>query len=383
MPYWRLSSFYFFYFAILGAWMPFWSLYLEHQGFDIETIGYLMGLMMLTKVFAPSFWSVLANYCGSRIRVIRWGALLAWLSFLGVLAASGFWWYALVIVLFSFFWNAILAQFEVLTFEHLGTQYRRYGLVRLWGSIGFILAGSLLGYLFDRVSIDYLPWVLLAVLVALCLSSVGVSEGPGTAKLKGSKQRLGELLRRPCVMVFFIGCFLMQVAHGPYYTFFSIYLEHHGYSSSVTGLLWSLGVLAEVLLFMVMHRLMQRFSLRQIMMASFSLAAVRWLLTGFFVDELLLLLIAQCLHAASFGSFHVYCVEVVRRMFSGGLEGQGMALYSGLSFGGGGAVGAVLSGWLWSYNPLWCFLMAAGLCLLALLLSWRWPVTADSVPQPA
>ena len=142
------------------------------------------------------------------------------------------------------------------------------------------------------------------------------------------------------------GCpiFLLQFSHGPYYTFLSVYLEMHGYSRGQTGLLWSLGVVAEVVLFLVMHRLLARFTLRQILLASLALTALRWLLIGAWVDVLPLLIFAQCLHAASFASYHAAAVELVRTLFAGGNEGQGMALYSGISYGAGAASGALVSG---------------------------------------
>jgi PPP family 3-phenylpropionic acid transporter len=117
-----------------------------------------------------------------------------------------------------------------------------------------------------------------------------------------------------------------------------------------------------------MHKLLQRYSLYAIMLVSLLLSVLRWLLIAFFVDNVALLIFAQCLHAASFGTFHAFAVEMVRRIFGGGLEGQGMALYSGLSFGGGGAVGAVLSGWLWDIDPMLIFIMAAVACLLATII---------------
>lgn len=369
VPYWRLSSFYFFYFALLGAWLPFWPLYLEDLGFNAEDIGYLAGIMMATKIIAPNLWGWVADVTGRRMLVIRLGSLVALMIFFGIFFKQSFWWMAAVIAGYSFFWNAVLAQFEVATLSHLEGQYQRYSQIRVWGSIGFIIAVALLGLYFDYYSVSILPWIITFLLAGIWLSSLTVEEKTRTETKHKHKPSLGSVLKKPPVIAFLITCFLLQVSHGPYYTFFSVYLEDYGYSRTVTGLLWSLGVLAEVVVFIFMHKLLQRFTLRQIMLASLVLSVARWLLIGFFADNWFILIFSQCLHAASFGSYHAFAVEMVRRYFGGGLEGQGMALYSGLSFGAGGAAGAILSGWLWEGDPELTFILAAIVCLLALVIS--------------
>jgi PPP family 3-phenylpropionic acid transporter len=369
VPYWRLSLFYFFYFALLGAWLPYWPLYLQDKGFDAQAIAYLTGIMMATKIVAPNIWGWLAAVSGQRMRVIRYGAFFAFVTFLLVFIEQSFLWLALVIGFYSFFWNAVLAQFEVVTLAHLGTQYQRYSLVRVWGSIGFIVAVLLLGGLFDYIQLQWLLAVLVLLLLGLWLSSLLVKDTSARSDTATTGMPFLRVLKNPSVILFFVACFLMQVSHGPYYTFFSLFLEANGYSRSLTGFLWMLGVLAEVVVFIFMHRLLVLFSLRQVMFASILLAVIRWLLTAYYVESLPVLLFAQCLHAASFGSFHALAVEVIRRWFRDGNEGQGMALYSGLCFGAGGALGAVMSGWIWVYSPAMTFLFAALCCVVAFVAS--------------
>lgn len=368
LPYWGLSSFYFFYFALLGAWIPYWALYLQALDYTAEQIGYLLGIAMFTKFFAPSLWSWVADRRRQRMPVIRLGALLAWLCFLGVhVHSANFWWLALVIVCFSFFWNAILAQFEVVTLKYLGVRYQNYGRIRLWGSVGFIVTVVALGALFDVIAIEWLPVIFSLQLVALWISSLLVKGNTLTETFEPREAPLASILKQPAVLAFLACVFLLQVSHGPYYTFFSIHLENYGYSRSLTGMLWSLGVMAEVGIFLITYRLLSRFSLKQVLLASLVLTMIRWLLIGYYADNLTVIVFAQCLHAASFGTCHAVAVEVIRRLFSGGHEGQGMAIYSGISFGAGGAVGAVISGWVWEVNPQWVFVFAALAGLLAFL----------------
>ena len=131
MPYWRLSTFYFFYFAALGALVPFWGLYLKDRGFSPLDIGQFMAILMATKVVAPNVWGAIADRTGARMPIVRLASLLSAVIFVGMFVANGFWAVALVMALFSFFWNASLPQMEAVTFNHLGARMRRYAIIRL------------------------------------------------------------------------------------------------------------------------------------------------------------------------------------------------------------------------------------------------------------
>lgn len=372
IPYWRLSSFYFFYFALLGTWLPYWALYLKSLGYSSGQIGVLTALVMITKVVAPSLWGWLADTYHCRTRIIRIGSFLAMLAFSLVYLRQDFWWLALVVVTYSFFWNAVLSQFDVLTLSHLRGRYGEYSRIRVWGSVGFIVAVMAAGAWFDRHPIVHLLYLITLLLAGIWLSSLVVGERVDTeASGDGAKSSLRQLLLKPAVLCFFATSMLLQFSHGPYYTFFSIYLESQGHSKSVTGLLWSLAVLAEVVLFVFMHRVLDWFSLRALLIASLALTALRWALIAAFAEVLPILVFAQCLHAASFGSAHAVAVEAIRRLFTSH-HGQGMALYSGLSFGAGGAAGALFSGAFWDLNPVACFWVAMAAASLAALLAWRY-----------
>ncbi|KGD63247.1 hypothetical protein Y5S_03522 [Alcanivorax nanhaiticus] len=364
--YWRLSGFYFFYFGLLGTLVPYWSLYLKDLGFSAAAIGALMAIPQLTKVGAPNLWGWLADRSGQRLRIIRAGNLMAALAFLPVFWIDTFWNMAFLLIAFSFFWNAVLAQFEVLTLQSLGKQAHRYSHVRLWGSVGFIISVLLLGEVLDRMGTGLLPWVLSGLLWLLWIGTLTLPAGKSVENHEESAppSLLATLVRRE-VCLFLLASFLMQMSHGPYYTFYSIHLEEMGFSKLVTGGLWALGVLAEVGLFLVMHQLMRRFSLPWILTGSLLLASLRWLIIGLCGDSLHWLLLAQCLHAATFGSFHAASIAWVHRQFGERLAGQGQALYSSLGFGAGWAAGAALSGVLWPYWGERLFLAAAAVALLS------------------
>lgn len=361
-PYWRLSAFYFVYFTITGAFVPYWSLYLQHFGYAPVAIGVLVAVPMATKIVAPFLWGWLADRSGRRMQVIRLGALLAALSFTGVFLGHGAWWLALVVGAFSFFWNAALPQFEAATLGHLGLADHHYGRIRLWGSIGFVVSVVLLGQAFGHVSVTWLVPVMAALLAALWLTSLSVPAPPAVDHRDTVDHRMGAVLRRPAVLALFATCLLIQASHGPYYAFFTLYLREHGYSSALTGQLWALGVLAEIVVFLFMPRLLPRFGARRLLIFALFATAVRWLLIAALVDSLPALVFGQTLHAASYGIYHAAAIHLIYRYFPGRLQGRGQALYSSVGFGVGGALGALASGYVWSgVSPAASFVMGAAL----------------------
>ena len=370
MPYWRLSAFYLIFFSSLGTMLPYWGLYLESLGFKPAQIGELMALIMATKIISPNVWGWIADHTGKPMAIVRLGSLAAAVAFSGALFGHSFLWLAVVMTVFSFFWNASLPQFEATTLSHLGSQTHRYSTIRLWGSIGFILAVTMLGLIFESVGIGVLPAILLALMTGIWLMSLLVPERE--MLVTTDHPPLRGVLRRPEVLALLAVCFLMQASHGPYYTFYSIYLEDHGYSRTVIGWLWALGVIAEVLVFMFMHRLVPRFGLRNIFLASLLCAALRWALIGLYVDNMPIMIFAQTLHAASFGVYHAVSIQLIHQHFTGRNQGRGQALYSSLSFGAGGAVGSLYSGYMWSSaGPLATYCLAAVIGIAAFLVAWR------------
>lgn len=371
MPYWRLSSFYFFYFALLGALVPYWGLFLQNRGFDATEIGELMAILMATKVVAPNLWGWLGDHLGHRMRIVRLASLVSLLAFLTMFWAESYWALALAITLYSFFWNASLPQFEVVTFIYLKERAAHYARIRIWGSIGFVVTVMLLGVLVDVQGPEIVLPAVLLVFVGIWLSSLTVSD-PDPEPHVADQPSLLSVLRRPTILAFFAAVFLMQVGHGPYYSFYSIHMQDYGYSKTLIGQLWALGVLAEVALFLVMHRMLERWGARRVLLVSLALGAVRWLVIGWLPEYWGALLFAQLLHAATFGTFHASAIHLVHEYFRGRHKGRGQALYSSVSFGAGGAVGALASGYAWAgLGPAVTFTIAACASLLGAVIVWR------------
>jgi PPP family 3-phenylpropionic acid transporter len=372
IPYWRLSGFYFCYFATLGAFLPFWSLYLEASGFDAVAIGELSAMLAATKIIAPNIWGWIADYIGKSLVVIRIVAFLAACLFAGFLFKTGYLWFAILTISFSFFWNAALPQFEVATLFHLKSDAHRYSRIRLWGSVGFIVTVLLIGSVVDSYGISILPVIIIALLFSIWLLAMMTPEVRAQHH-PSEPVKLWKILIKPEVLAFFLAYMLLQVSHGPYYVFFSIYLDDNGYSGTLTGLLWALGVGAEIILFTRMRGLLKRFQLRHMLLWSMIFGVVRWLLIAQYVDQLWILVIAQIMHAATFGLTHVAAIHLVHDYFGARHQGKGQALYSSRSFGLGGMIGSFYSGYFWqAQGSEFVYTLAALCCGLAGLIVFLW-----------
>src|SRR5712691_2572008 len=227
-PYWRLSSFYFFYFAFVGAFAPYWSLYLKSLDFSASEIGVLMSLLLATRIFAPTLWGWLADRSGKRVGIVRVAAALSLASYFGVSFGVSFWWMFAVMALISFFWSASLPLVEATTLSHLGDSAASYGRVRLWGSFGFIVAVIGIGYVLDVAEVRILLWLVLGLMVGIVIFARHIPEAESVTH-HTDRQPARQILKQPEVAALFAACFLMAAAHGPYYTFYSLYLVEHDY----------------------------------------------------------------------------------------------------------------------------------------------------------
>jgi PPP family 3-phenylpropionic acid transporter len=373
----RLSAFYFLWFGGLGALLPYWGLYMKDRGHGAAEIGVIFAILLGTKVIAPNIWGALADRSGRRVRVISVATAAAALFFLGVPFAPGFAAMAALMIGYGFFSNASLPQFEVVTFNHLGAQEHRYGLIRLWGSVGFIISVVALGVLVSHAGTTLVPWWVFASLVGLFLLSRVVPEPPPGPAETSTSGGLLSVFMQPAVLCLIVVCALSQFSHGAYYGFFSLYMEDAGFGRTLIGVLWALGVLAEVLVFAFLPGLVRRFGLRWLMIFALTVTTARWVLLAAFAEWLAVVIVAQLLHLASFGIYHAVAVNMIHRLFRGRLQGRGQALYSSLSFGLGGALGSLASGMIWEISPgpaaFWVAAAAAGLGAAVAIIGLREP----------
>lgn len=373
----RLAIYYFGFFAHAGAFVSYFALYLAARGLSAAEIAFALATPQLARIVAPTLWGWLADawgarYAGARRAIVIFSSFVLFAGIASLYAAERAGAIALALLVMALLSAGAAPLIEAITFSVLEGRAGQYGPIRLWGSIGFILAVLGTGVWLDHHDATTLIDVLLVLIAAGCAVSFLVPQG-AAPHAQHASARLGAVLRRPEVLAFFGACMCMTAAHGAMYVFYSIYLEAAGYSKTLIGALWTVGVVAEVVLFMRLPQLLLRFSLRALLLVSFSCAVVRFLAIGWGVESLAVLAAAQLLHAATFGAFHAGSVAAVHRLFPGPLAARGQALFSSVTYGVGSAAGALIAGATW--EPLGAsasFAVSAAFGALgAALVAWK------------
>ena len=389
---WRLGAWYFSYFAAAGVFLPYFSAYLLDRGLDARAVGALFAALTAAKLFTPWVWGYAADRTGSRRRVVCVASAGALAAFAAVAWAPGFPTLFAALLVFGFFWQGVLPQFEALTLSRLGERASRYVHVRLWGSVGYVAAVFGVGALLERLVVAAVPFFVLAglalvVAAALALPADPVSRRPAAGAPSSvppdPRERPDPGERRPPVpawlIAFFLASLAMQASHGAFYTFFTPFLLDHGYRPGAIGALWALGVVCEIVLFVFAHRWIERYPAERLLLACFAAAVLRWGLTGALVDHPVWLTASQVLHAATFGLHHALAMHLLRRAFPDRRLGRAQAVYASVSFGAGSAVGSLSAGQLWaSFGGEAAFFGAALLAALgaALVRALVWPALA-------
>lgn len=342
-----LSASYFIYYGILGVFVPYVGVFLDQRGFSSVDIGYLLAILTITKIFGPQIWATFADRTGRQLGVIRIGIILSFGCFLLLPFISDFWWLAIALALFSMFWTAILPQMEVLTLNSIHKQISRYSKIRLWGSVGYIVLVMLTANLMEMISPEVLPWLVLSLLAALLLIFYRIKQPLVNKDQKTGSSPFWASTLNCSFIAFFICALLLQISFAPFYVFFTLYLQNLNYSGMETGIFISLGVLAEILIFMVAGRLIVEYGIKTIFVICLLLTTLRWWVTGYYADIWWVLALMQILHAASFGLTHAASMQFIGHYFTPEQQGRGQALYVGGAFGAGGAIGSLLAGYLW------------------------------------
>ena len=365
--YWRLSRFYFFYYFFVGLFVPYWGLYLQSKSFTAFQIGILLSLFQVSRIFAPNFWGWLADHTNKRARWIRLASFIGCLGYIGIFWADSFFLIFLVMMSMSLFTSSTIPLAESLTLSHIASTNGSYSNIRLWGSVGFIIASFFLGILIDRYSVTILVWALLFTQLIILLLSFSIPDKKFEL-ISDTKRSIFKILKKPEVISLLIGCALMVSSHGLLYNFYSIFLKEQGYSSSLIGILWSIGVIFEIFIFILMPKILSKFNLKEVLLISLFLAVIRFFLIGNYVDILWILILAQILHAATFGSFHVASVELVSVHFNREHHSRGQSIYNSITYGLGGTIGGLGGGLMIDqYGAASTFMLSSILPLIGFL----------------
>jgi len=361
----RFSLFYFCYYAVLGAYTPYISRWVNSLGHGGYVVGAMLGLLYGTRIIAPPLWTALIHRSKVPGQWFVAGAVLALLSFAGFTLSRSAWALLAVMSAFGFFYNGVMPQFEAMTLAALGADSHQYGRIRVWGSIGFLIVASSYGALLDRIGDAAFPWLTLPLLLATVLAAWPHRHDPVPVEETDSEPAV-HLWKRPGVRRFLLVALLMQTGFGPFYVFYTLHLQAHGHDGFAVGSLWGLGVLIEIALFWQSPKLIARFGAKPLMLFCLIVTSLRWAVTAWFADSLILMAAAQLLHAFSFAVFHACCMRRMVEFFPGKLSRHGQSLLYGFSSGIGGVLGALMAAWMWERGGgEWAFMSGAIVVALA------------------
>jgi PPP family 3-phenylpropionic acid transporter len=352
-----IASFYFFYFAIVAIYVIFLPKVLIMVGYTPSEVGIIFAAGPLVRFGLPFLFLK-----GIKLDIKTFNAALVLLMFSTLSffwTIEHFWLLLMSNVFMGMGMSLILPYIEVISLSLIGKE--SYGKVRLFGSIGFILVALLLVEFLDVPQTALLFLLIVVgstVLFAYSIAHVDNKKVAEPESIEG--KHLNILAHWPL----WLGLMLMQVSFGPFYNFFTIYETAHGISLQTTIYLWSFGVIAEIVLFYFQGPLL-KYKLLKLLEFSLSLTVVRWLMTYLFPDNLIVLYFAQSLHAFSFALFHTASISYLYALYSERKLAQ--QFFFGITYGLGGFIGAITSGYVYELWPSLLFLYAAVIAVLALL----------------
>ncbi|HYN58528.1 MAG TPA: MFS transporter [Rubrivivax sp.] len=359
------------YFGAIGLFSPYSPLWLSSLGYSTLAIGAFAALQSWTRIVAPYGWGWLADHGGRRVSLLRLGAVLS------ALAAAALWWVrdagvwplALVVAAMFLANGAVTPIAESLLLKHLhdgdGLDARRYGQVRMWGSIGFIGSVTVFGFVLQRTGIGALPLFTFALFGLLVVAAWRLPPQHDAVSPDSSRAAVWPVLRQPAVLWFFAGVMLTVLAHSSLYAFFSLYLDQLGYAKPAVGAMWAVAVAAEIVFFAFAGRRFERLDVYHWLVLAALVSAARFALTAAFGDVPVVLVLLQLTHALTFAAQHMACTSLIARHFPDRLRARGSALYSTLGYGVPGVIGGLAGGLLSQRFGLAAVFWAASLAALA------------------
>lgn len=366
----RLAVYYTALFAAMGMQLPFWPLWLKSRGLDPTQIGLALAATYLVKMVVSPVAGAVVDRHGDRRRpmtVLAAGGALGWLLFWW---ADDFWAILAVTMISLGLWSAFMPLGDNLA---MLTTYRLrldYGRIRLWGSASFIIVATLVGQLLSTGSPDMLIWLIAGALATTALVCTQLPDTRGSIPKAENGLPIRELLFSASYLLFLGAAALNQMAHTVYYAFASIHWRAAGISDATIGLLWSEGVVAEIVLFFFAGPVTRWLGPVGLLLVAGAAGSIRWLVLGA-TTELPLLASAQILHAATFGCAHLGAMHFIQRAVPPGLSARAQGLYAAVALGAAPGLMSPLTGRLYDWLNGGAFGVMAGLSALCALAAWR------------
>lgn len=357
-----LSFFYFFYFSVVGVYIIFMPKVLTTFGYSAEEIGIIFAAGPLVRFILPMLFIKGFKLERKAFNISLLIMILSALSFYSFIDDF----YKLLIsnIFLGVGLGVVLPYVEVIALEHLGKE--NYGKIRLFGSLGFILVALVL-VRFLSSSIVALNFLLILTFITALVAFIIVHELYKTKKQK--EQTLSNDINLFRDWKIWLGLTLMQLSFGAFYNFFTIYSTDNGISLDTTIYLWSFGVLVEIIMFQYQARFLHN-NLLFVLQLTTLLTALRWFLVFSFSQNLFVLYFSQTLHAFSFALFHSTAIACLHQLYKHKALAQ--QFFAGITYGLGGFLGAILSGFIYEHYPTYLFLSASFIAFMSFIFVWLW-----------
>ncbi|GAB3736387.1 MFS transporter [Silanimonas algicola] len=366
----RYAVFYFCFYAALGAYTPYVARFVDHLGFSGFVAGGMLGLWYASRIIAPPVWSRAVARSPRPGRWLVGGCILAGIAFASFGAVSTVAGLFAAMLLFGLFYNAVMPQFEAMTLGAIDGRSESYGRLRVWGSVGFLVVAGSYGALLDAWGDAWfvgatLPWFALMAWAAWPFRR----DPPAVPPAGASRVAMRGLWSRAGVRPLLLLALLVQAGFGAFYVFYTLHLRANGHDGLAVGMLWMVGVLAEIVLFWWAPSLIRRHGVDRLVAVCLGLTVLRWVAVALFASSMPVMLLAQSTHALGFALFHACLMHRMAALFPGNEASAGQGLMYGFSSGLGGVLGALLAAALWEKGAgAAAFLGGAALTLSALLL---------------
>lgn len=380
---WRIAVFYSAIFIVLGVSLPYFPLWLKWQGLTAVEIGLVTSVPLFIRIIATPMIGIAADRARSVRRIVILAGIAGLVSAVLLMASSGVW---MILAFFTIFQISSLAMMplaEVAAMQGVREKGLDYGRMRLWGSVAFIAAnvggGILIAQFGNGTIVPILIFGSVLALAAGWYLPRGRRDGTPARRLNWRDMRTA-LSRRGLLMIMFAGG-AIQAAHAVYYAFSAIHWQAQGIDGRWFGILWGVGVVAEVLLFAYAGRVLARIGAVTMIAIGALGSVVRWGLMA--LDPSFgWLIVLQLLHGVTFGATHLGTVHAIQERVGVDQAASAQALHSALSSGVLMGLATMLAGTLYgsmqglSYLAMMVLsIVGLGFVLVARLLDQR-PQTA-------
>jgi len=364
----RLIACYIAVFMVPGVGVPFWPTWLESRHMTDVQIGILLAVGPWVKLAGNPLFSQAADRMGNA-RLILIAAIVASFGFHSIyIESSGFW---------PIFFVAIFASMCVTTMVPLtdGTALQlcnarglQYGRIRLWGSLAFMGASLGAGYILEGRSADLVLYLMLGAMGLALGAAIGLPRAAGPAHHRPAGGWLALMADRR-LMLFLAAASLVQSSHAMLYSFSTLYWLGAGYSESEIGIIWSISVIAEVVLFAVGGSVLQRTGVAWLLIIGAAAGILRWTLAAVFVGWPALIAIGM-LHALTYAATHLAAMSYLGRHVAPGLAASAQGLYGVMAAGPLLGLSMLASGWLFPFAGRLGFLAMAAMCAGSVLIGF-------------